>query len=203
MHLARPPSYPILRFERFQTGPETLNLDNEADEMIRGDSTGDDGGKVVNPQTAARVLEAIYIYPIKSCAPQRASKVPLASCFSVSTGAAAREAIHEKWTTKDGQSLGRAGWPIGTSGLAYDREWAVVDHQNRALRLKQVHIIGTCGASLTCQEYRLRATFCFSPSAKAVTWGTFLLELSLNRESCSHVGAATTSEADHDTGIAV
>ena len=28
--------------------------------------------------------------------------------------------------------------PLGPSGLAYDREWAVVDHHDRALRLKQV-----------------------------------------------------------------
>ena len=34
--------------------------------------------------------------------------------------------------------LGKVGWPLGPSGLAFDREWAVVDHRNRALRLKQV-----------------------------------------------------------------
>lgn len=33
---------------------------------------------------------------------------------------------------------GRARWPLGLSGLAYDREWAVVDRRDRALRLKQV-----------------------------------------------------------------
>ncbi|CAN0402323.1 unnamed protein product, partial [Ectocarpus sp. 8 AP-2014] len=54
-----------------------------------------------------RYLEAIYVYPIKSCAPQRAGAPP--------------------------PTL----WPLGPSGLAYDREWAVVDRRDRALRLKQ------------------------------------------------------------------
>ncbi|CAM9460867.1 unnamed protein product, partial [Ectocarpus sp. 13 AM-2016] len=56
-----------------------------------------------------RYLEAIYVYPIKSCAPQRAGAPPPTLV-----------------------------WPLGPSGLAYDREWAVVDRRDRALRLKQV-----------------------------------------------------------------
>lgn len=35
-------------------------------------------------------------------------------------------------------SLGKGRWPVGPTGLAFDREWAVVDHLHRALRLKQV-----------------------------------------------------------------
>ncbi|CAM9990697.1 unnamed protein product, partial [Choristocarpus tenellus] len=58
-----------------------------------------------NRQASCR-LESLYVYPIKSCAPQRVGK--------------------------------ERGWPLGSLGLAYDREWAVVDSLNRALRLRQV-----------------------------------------------------------------
>ncbi|CAN0511143.1 unnamed protein product, partial [Ectocarpus sp. 12 AP-2014] len=67
-----------------------------------------------------RYLEAIYVYPIKSCAPQRAGAPP--------------------------PTL----WPLGPSGLAYDREWAVVDRRDRALRLKQVRF--SCWPRVTLEQ---------------------------------------------------
>ncbi|CAM9638105.1 unnamed protein product [Scytosiphon promiscuus] len=111
------------------------------------------------PHRPRRVLEAIYLYPIKSCAPQRAgdqsrrttpSPPPSRQVSpSTATSPASRTAGGGAGDRGDGGGNGRAGvgeaagegrgsWPLGPSGLAYDREWALVDHRDRALRLKQV-----------------------------------------------------------------
>lgn len=48
------------------------------------------------------------------------------------------DAVFIRGGQEDGGGERTARWPLGTSGLAYDREWAVVDRFDRALRLKQV-----------------------------------------------------------------
>ncbi|CBJ33682.1 conserved unknown protein [Ectocarpus siliculosus] len=109
-------------------------------------------------------LEAIYVYPIKSCAPQRAGAPPPTLLRPRSSSSSAREpASPEPGRDSGGSSRSRSGgvgggsggsgrrgvdgggvatgrgrWPLGPLGLAYDREWAVVDGRDRALRLKQV-----------------------------------------------------------------
>lgn len=111
-----------------------------------------------------RYLEAIYVYPIKSCAPQRAGAPPPTLLRRRSASAAApvspepsRDSGGSRSCSGDvgggsGGSGRRGGdggrvvvaergrWPLGPSGLAYDREWAVVDRRDRALRLKQVRL---------------------------------------------------------------
>ncbi|CAM9686376.1 unnamed protein product, partial [Ectocarpus fasciculatus] len=79
-----------------------LSTSHHAEDDARPDTTD----RTTRPR---RYLEAIYVYPIKSCAPQRAGAPP-------------------------------PTWPLGPTGLAYDREWAVVDRRDRALRLKQVRL---------------------------------------------------------------
>lgn len=93
----------------------------------------------VGAQRPRHVLEAIYIYPIKSCAPQRAGTSPPHATRrrAVVSTSASNPAVPVDSAMPSGTN-GRAGWPMGQSGLMYDREWALVDHRNRALRLKQV-----------------------------------------------------------------
>lgn len=115
----------------------------------------------VGAQRPRHVLEAIYIYPIKSCAPQRAGISPPHATRrraivspSGSNPAVTVDSVMPARVIENGGSSGdpagtngRAGWPMGPSGLAYDREWALVDHRNRALRLKQVDVCrGKIGA---------------------------------------------------------
>ncbi|CAN0106082.1 unnamed protein product, partial [Hapterophycus canaliculatus] len=111
------------------------------------------------PRRPQRVLEAIYVYPIKSCAPQRAGPLsrltpsspssrrdsPLPSSLPASGARVTAEGGGGGGGGGDGgtgvggsAAEGRGSWPLGPSGLAYDREWALVDHRDRALRLKQV-----------------------------------------------------------------
>ncbi|CAN0408469.1 unnamed protein product, partial [Discosporangium mesarthrocarpum] len=66
-----------------------------------------EGGAEKEGRGGAGRLGGLYVFPIKSCAPQR-------------IGCGKR-------------------WLLGRRGLAYDREWAIVDPLNRSLRLKQVH----------------------------------------------------------------
>ncbi|CAN0101625.1 unnamed protein product [Ectocarpus sp. 6 AP-2014] len=113
-------------------------------------------------------LEAIYVYPIKSCAPQRAGAPPPTLLRPRSSSSSAREAAASPEPGRDsggssrsrsggvgggsggsgrrgvdggGVAAGRGRWPLGPSGLAYDREWAVVDGRDRALRL---HVPDMC-----------------------------------------------------------
>ena len=80
------------------------------------------------------LLEAIYIYPIKSCAPQRAgASLPHRRLVKPPSSVPPEVVENSGLGTNE-----RPVWPLGPSGLAYDREWALVDHRNRALRLKQV-----------------------------------------------------------------
>lgn len=98
-----------------------------------------------------RVLEAVYVYPIKSCAPQRARarERPVYRAQNSArreAGASTRTLVtvvvagagHGRSVPPPEVEEGRPCWPLGPTGLAYDREWAVVDRRNRALRLKQV-----------------------------------------------------------------
>eukprot|EP00752_Nemacystus_decipiens_P007564 g6757.t1 len=107
-------------------GPEGLSRSRSAgDEKVASHPPHDE----TRPEPPRCTLEAIYVYPIKSCAPQRA-------------GFTRRRVVGGGGGNKDvvegGGEVERASWPLGPSGLAFDREWAVVDHRDRALRLKQV-----------------------------------------------------------------
>lgn len=104
----------------------------------------------VDPKRSG-VLEAIYVYPIKSCAPQRvgmrrARLLPFSPPSAMQGEAsvcspdvtAGEDVVEEGECVQGNSKKTGAPWPLGPSGLAYDREWVVVDRRNRALRLKQV-----------------------------------------------------------------
>lgn len=153
------------RPEALSRSPHAAAAENGA--IIYG--TPFDDGKTPRPRC---LLEAIYVYPIKSCAPQRAgaprpSPLPWRQGFSSLPSSPPVAGVPGEDVDKRGSGggddggggdggdgdnsgddsqkvrerggeVGRASWPLGPSGLAYDREWAVVDHRDRALRLKQV-----------------------------------------------------------------
>lgn len=142
-----------------QTGPdcspETPKYKGLAPSQHTAESYAPSNADDETPRPRPRcLLEAIFIYPIKSCAPQRAGAPPpppshrgLSSLHSVppvagvagkgcSGGGGGGSCSQE--VGGRGRPVGRASWPLGPFGLAYDREWAVVDHRDRALRLKQV-----------------------------------------------------------------
>lgn len=157
-----------------QTGPACLPQTPKSDEEP-APSHDAEGVLLPNGASADEIprpkptLESIYIYPIKSCAPQRAGAAPRSrgGCFSSAPISLLRGTLNgypagsgsencSGGGRDGGDGVGGevgsegggkcAGWPLGSSGLAYDREWAVVDHRDRALRLKQVCV--WCGRRL-------------------------------------------------------
>ena len=114
---------PLCMYGCLQTGPDVFAHTPGPEGLKRSQPAAENEG---THRTQCQ-LEAIYVYPIKSCAPQRAGSAGREVC-----GGGGQEAGER------GGTAGRASWPLGPSGLAYDREWAVVDHRDRALRLKQV-----------------------------------------------------------------
>ena len=185
MNLQRPPPAPALRLLRgdkkcfgVQTGPASLP---ETPSSVAGTTTpqrrapesaednhADHEAPDSPPPPPRCVLEAIYLYPVKSCAPQRVGAAPsppplppppppppvphrgdcspsAPSARDASGGGGdgeAEKAGRAGGAGGAGGESGRASWPLGPSGLAYDREWAIVDHRDRALRLKQARFFG-------------------------------------------------------------